>query len=159
MSAPPSRPPPSSSALGGPEAVAEAVTHLEGGAEEVIPLVEEEVHLDKRQVTTGRVQIRTLVDAVQETVRASVAEETVEVTRVPVGREIDQAPEVRTEDGVTIMPVLEEVLVVGKRLVLKEELHIRRTTRSEDVDIPIELRRQRVEVERLPGSGTSESSE
>ncbi len=108
------------------------------------------MRVEKRQVTTGRVRVRTVVEVVQEPVRASLEEETVEVTRVPVGREIDQAPEVRTENGVTIVPVVEEVLVVEKRLVLKEELHIRRTVRTEEVEIPVELRKQRAEVERLP---------
>jgi stress response protein YsnF len=117
--------------------------------EEVIPLAEEEVRVGKREITTGRVQVRTLVDIVQEQVRVSLEEETVEVTCVPVGRDIDQAPEVRTENGVTIVPVIEEVLVVEKRLVLKEELHIRRVTRTEDMEVPVELRKQRAEVERL----------
>jgi stress response protein YsnF len=124
-------------------------------AEEVIPLAEEEVRVGKRVVTTGRVRVRTFVDVVQEPVRASLEEETVEVTRVPVGLEISQAPEVRTENGVTIVPVVEEVLVIEKRLILKEELHIRRITQTEDVEIPVELRKQRAEVERLPaGEGS-----
>ena len=120
------------------------------GAEEVIPIVEEEAHVEKREVTTGKVRVHTRVDVVQETVRASLEEERVEVTRVPVGREIDQVPEVRTENGVTIVPVVEEVLVVEKRLILKEELHIRRNIRTENVEIPVELRKQKAEVERLP---------
>jgi stress response protein YsnF len=82
-------------------------------------------------------------------VRASLQEEMVEVTSVPVGREIDHAPEVRTENGVTIVSVVEEVLVVEKRLILKEELHIRRVIRTEDVEIPVELRKQKAEVEHI----------
>ena len=95
--------------------------------------------------------MRTLVDVVTEPVQASLQEETVEVTRVPIDREISEAPQVRTENGVTIVPVVEEVLVVEKRLVLKEELHIRRHTRTETVEIPVEIRRQRAEVERVSG--------
>jgi uncharacterized protein (TIGR02271 family) len=129
-------------------------------AEEVIPLMEEEVRVGKREITTGKVRVHTRVDVMQETVNASLQEETVEVTRVPMGHEISQAPEVRTENGVTIVPVIEEVLVVEKRLVLKEELHIRRTTRTEDVEIPVELRKQRAEVERIPaGTKTSHAAD
>ena len=40
---------------------------------------------------------------------------------------------VRTEDGVIIIPVLEEVLVVEKRLVLKREIRIRTRPTSETV--------------------------
>jgi uncharacterized protein (TIGR02271 family) len=134
---------------------AEVAPSITGEAEEVIPLAQEEVRVGKREVTTGRVRIQTFVDVVQESVRASLEEETVEVTRVPIDREITQAPEVRTENGVTIVPVVEEVLVVEKRLVLKEELHIRRMTRTENVEIPVEIKKERVEVERLPPGTTS----
>jgi stress response protein YsnF len=120
---------------------------------ESIPIVEEELKLEKREVVTGRVRVRTIVEVVEEMAQASLDEETVEVTRVPVDRVVDEAPAIRTENDVTIVPVLEEVLVVEKRLVLKEELHIRRQTRSEDVQIPVQLRKQRAVVERLPASG------
>ncbi len=137
----------------------EAARVQEPGTEEIIPLTEEEVRVEKRQVTTERVRVRTVVEVVQKPVHASLEEETVEVTRVPVGREIDKSPEVRTENGVTIVPVVEEVLVVEKRLVLKEELHIRRTVRTEDVEIPVELRKERVEVERIPAKEASQEGE
>jgi stress response protein YsnF len=127
----------------------------EQGLEEIIPVAEEVAHIAKREVTTGRVRVRTVSDVVQETVQATLEEETVEVTRVPIDREITEAPQVRTENGVTIVPVVEEVLVVEKRLVLKEELHIRRQTHTEAVDVPVELRRQRVEVERLSADTSS----
>jgi stress response protein YsnF len=40
-------------------------------------------------------------------------------------------------------------LVVEKRLVLKEELHIRRKLETQPVAVPVTLRKQRAEVERL----------
>ncbi len=131
-------------------ALEEPLRVREAGSEEVIPIAEEVVRLDKRQVTTGKVRVQTRVDVVTEPVRASLDTETVEVTRVPVDRPVDRIPEVRTENGVTIVPVVEEVLVVEKRLILKEELHIHRNTQTEDVEIPVELRKHRVEIERLP---------
>ena len=48
----------------------------------------------------------------------------------------------------TIVPVLEEVLIVEKRLVLKEELRIRRSRSQETEEIPVRLRKQRAVVER-----------
>jgi stress response protein YsnF len=41
------------------------------------------------------------------------------------------------------------VLVVEKRLVLKEELHIRRRIEIETAEVPVTLRKQRAIVERL----------
>ena len=46
---------------------------------------------------------------------------------MPIDRQVDVAPKIRIEGDLTIVPVLEEILVVEKRLILKEEVHIRRT--------------------------------
>jgi uncharacterized protein (TIGR02271 family) len=117
-------------------------------AEEVIPLVEETAFVGKQQVVTGRVRVQTVTATVEELAHADVQQETVEVTRVPIGKVVETAPEIRTDGDVTIVPVLEEVLVVEKRLVLKEELHIRRRVTAETVEVPVTLRRQRAIVER-----------
>jgi stress response protein YsnF len=86
-----------------------------------------------------------------------VQREIVEVTRVPIDRMVETAPEIRTEGDVTILPVVEEVLVVEKRLVLKEEVHIRRRVTTETAEVPVTLRKQRVEVERIdPDKPTGE---
>jgi stress response protein YsnF len=117
---------------------------------EVIALAEEEVRLDKRMVTTGKVRVRTIVDVETELAKATLDGETVEVTRVPIDRIVEQPPGIRVEDNVTIIPVLEEVLIVEKRLVLKEEVHIRKLATTEEVEIPVELRKQHAVIERLP---------
>ncbi len=118
-------------------------------SEEVIPLAEETATVNKRQVVTGRVRVQTVTDTVEELAHADVQRETVEVTRVPIDRMVETAPGIRTEGDVTIIPVVEEVLVVEKRLVLKEELHIRRRIEHETVEVPVTLRKQRAVVERV----------
>jgi stress response protein YsnF len=125
---------------------------------EVIPLVEEDVLISKRDVTTGRVRVSTILDLVEDVARAALDEERVEVTRVPVGREVAERPAVRTDGDTVIVPVLEEVLVVEKRLMLKEELHIRRIVTTEDVAVPVTLRKQRGIVERIAPEGVPGSS-
>jgi uncharacterized protein (TIGR02271 family) len=120
---------------------------------EAVPLLEEEMRVDKRSVATGKVRVRSVVDTIEEVARAALAEDRVEVTRVPLNREVSAAPPVRTEGEVTIVPVMEEVLVVEKRLVLKEELHIRRRVTHENVEVPVTLRKQRAVIERLTADG------
>lgn len=115
----------------------------------VLPLVEEEVRIGKRPVSTGKVRIQTLVETVEERVRENLETEAVEVTRVPVDRVVTEAPQIRFDGDVTIVPVLEEVLFVEKRLVLKEELHIRRHVTTETVDVPVTLRRERASIEHV----------
>jgi stress response protein YsnF len=118
-------------------------------AQEIVPVVEESAIIGKRQVVTGHVRVRTVTDTVEELAHASVQREDIEVTRVPIGKVVETAPAIRTDGDVTIVPVLEEVLVVEKRLVLKEELHIRRRIETEAVEVPVTLRKQRAVIERL----------
>jgi len=115
----------------------------------VIPLAEENARIEKRQRPTRTVRIRALVDDVEEIVSATLKGETVDIVRVPVDRPVSKIPETRTENGVTIIPIVEEVLFVEKRLVLKEELHLRRHVTKETVALPVTLKKQRAVVERV----------
>lgn len=112
-------------------------------------VIEETLTTAKQRVVTGRIRVNVQTSNVEEIARAELSGETVEVTRVPIGRLVDEAPLSRVEGDVTIIPILEEVLVVEKRLNLKEEVHIRRRTTVETVEAPVQLRRQRAVVERI----------
>ena len=113
-----------------------------------IPRVEEEARITKHVVDTERVSVRTVTAEEQVVLRDQVTHEQVEVTRVSVNREVAEAPAVRTEGDLTIVPVFEERLVVEKRLFLVEELHLRRTVTTRPVEIPTTVRRTRVEIDR-----------
>ena len=119
-------------------------------SELVIPLVEERMRTSTRSVETGRVRVHKRVESREEIAQLELARETVEVERVPIDRVVEAPPPIRTEGDRTVVPVLEEVLVVEKKLVLREEVHLirRRTTESEAQ--PVTLRRETIEVERHP---------
>jgi uncharacterized protein (TIGR02271 family) len=134
----------------------EAATQLTTGETLTIPVAEETARIEKQAIETGRVRVRTETETHDQILRESLRSDSVAVTRVPVNRTLadgEAAPVARVEGGVTIIPVLEEILVVEKRLVLKEEVHIRQTSADEDVEVPVTLRKQRAVVERLPADG------
>jgi stress response protein YsnF len=114
-----------------------------------LQLVQESASISAESVVTGRVRVSTETDVREEIARATLEGELVDVVRVPVDRPVETMPAVRTEGDLTIVPVVEEVLFVEKRLVLKEEIHIRRRLTREVVEMPVKLRRQRAVVERL----------
>jgi uncharacterized protein (TIGR02271 family) len=116
--------------------------------DDVLPIVEETVTLDKRDIVTERVRVHTRTSTQQELVSAALERTDVEVTRVPVEREIDAAPPIRTEGDVTIIPVVEEILVVEKRLMLREEIHVRQTATTQSVEVPVTLRKQEAVIDR-----------
>jgi stress response protein YsnF len=114
-----------------------------------LSLMEERVEIKKRVVTTGKVRVVTHTETVEEVARAVLDGQEANVETIDLDQPVTgPAPTVRTEDGVTIIPVLEEILFVEKRLVLKREVRIRLKPTSQTVAVPIRLRKQRVKVER-----------
>ncbi|MBD0273202.1 MAG: YsnF/AvaK domain-containing protein [Acetobacteraceae bacterium] len=120
----------------------------------MLPLVEEVLRVGKRRVETGRVRVSVGTEAGERVVRETLRSERAEIQRVPMGRELaagEPAPFPRREpDGTVVVPVLEEVLFVERRLVLREEIRVRTIASEDTVEQPVTLRRQRAEVERLP---------
>lgn len=115
----------------------------------VLPLAEEILRVGKREVETGRVRVRLRTETVEETVREVLRTHRAEVERVPVGREVDVVPEVRREGDVIVVPVVEEIIVVQKRLVLREEVRLTLVETERGVEQPVTRRVQRAEVERV----------
>ncbi|WP_133501410.1 YsnF/AvaK domain-containing protein [Cognatilysobacter terrigena] len=115
----------------------------------VVPVVQEELEVGKQTVDTGVVHVRTVTQTHDEIVDMPLQREDVVIERVAIGRPVDALVEVRYEGDVTIVPVHEEVLVVERRLVLKEELHIRRRVSTLQSTQTVPVRRQDVDVEQL----------
>lgn len=120
---------------------------------ETIPIVEEELFIEKRVVETGRVRVRTEIEERQQRVRDQVMRSRVNIERVPVNKEVDAIPEPRTEGNVLIIPVVEEIVYVRKALVVTEEVRITKETEVEEWDKPITLRREVPVIEREELSG------
>jgi stress response protein YsnF len=59
---------------------------------------------------------------------------------------------VRLEGNTTIIPVVEEVVVVEKRLILVEEIHITRDSTVRTEEIPVLLRKEHAAIERQPAA-------
>lgn len=136
-----------------PAADAAAPRELQGSI--TLPVVQEEFDVGTRVVETGVVRVRTRTSEHEELVHMPLEREDVVVERVAIGRPVDAPLDVRHEGDVMIVPVHEEVIVVQRQLVLREELHIRRRISTVDAAQPVVLRRQDVHVEHAPAAGAS----
>jgi uncharacterized protein (TIGR02271 family) len=114
-----------------------------------IPLVEERVFVTKREVETGRLRIQVSVEERQDNVPVDLSHDEVEIERVPVNKAVSQLPSVRLEGSTTIIPVVEEVIVVEKRLVVVEEIHVRRKSATETRLIPVTVKSEHVHIEKI----------
>jgi len=117
-----------------------------------IPLIAEQLHVDKESRITGRVQVTTQTETVDTIIPIELNSTEVDVVRVPVDRKIDAVPDIAVEGDLTIIPVVEERVVITRELYLREELHIRRVQHQEKTEIPVSTRRQVAHVERVPAT-------
>lgn len=130
-------------------------------ADTIVPLLAEEVAVAKQVVETGRVQVTRVTHEREQLIDELLARVTAEVTRVRVGQHVDMMPAVREEGDTIVIPIVEEVLVVERRLFLKEEVHVRRVTSTERHQESVTLRHHKAVVAHLPveASAAGESTE
>lgn len=115
-----------------------------------IPVVEEQVRIDKKTVETGSVHVSKDVHEEDVIVDVPTVHEEVDVERVEINQYVDTPPPpVRYEGEVMIIPVLKEELVVMKRLKLIEELHVTKRRHETHEEQHITLRKEEVKVSRV----------
>ncbi len=119
----------------------------------VIPVLEETATIKRRKVAGGKTVVRTVVETENRLLRETLEGQRVDVERITIERVVNVEPEVRTEGDVTIIPIVEERLIVEKQLILVEEIRVHRHATSEAVEVPITLRKQRAVVEAVDHKG------
>jgi len=115
--------------------------------EHVIELKEEQLVARKRLVEAGEVVIHTEIDEVPGRLEVEAFHEEIEVEHVPVGKVVTERIAPWEEDGELVVPIYEEQLVVVKRLVLKEQVRVRRVRALETQLFEDTLRKERLVVE------------
>jgi uncharacterized protein (TIGR02271 family) len=119
--------------------------------EVMLPVVEEVAYLDKQVVEAGRVRVSKKVTETEQVFDEPMLREEVTVERVPMHQYVDVAPQVRYEGNLMIIPVVEEQYVMQKRLVLVEEIRLRKEHLEIHQPQKIRLRKEKVEVRRVAG--------
>lgn len=128
----------------------------DGGGQVVVPVMAEELRVGERVVETGRVRVHKTVHEREELLDQPLMREEYDVERVPIDEFVDGPVGPRQEGETLIVPVLEEVLVVEKRLVVREELRITRRRTEESRPQHVKLLSEEVSVERLGASDADE---
>ena len=107
------------------------INGLEPGTNEhSLPLISEEISVSRREIEHATISVNTITRTREEIVDEKLTHEHIEIVRIPIGRQTDGVPPIREEGDVTILSIVEEVVVVERRLVLKEEIHLRRVRSS-----------------------------
>jgi stress response protein YsnF len=112
-----------------------------------IPVVEERVDVDTRVVELGYVAVRKKVDEFLDERAVALQHHEVEIERVIHDEVVPEFIQPYMDGDVYVVPVIEEEIVVQRRLRLKEELRIRRNVAQREEHLHTPYRRERVTVE------------
>jgi len=121
----------------------------------VIPVIQEQVQVDKQWVETAKIVVRKSVSQEEISVDVPLTQETYRIEHVPVNRLVDTLPPVREEGNVTIIPVVREVVV--KRYEIVEEVHVIREKKTTTEHREITLSKEEIQIDRKPLDGNTPS--
>jgi uncharacterized protein (TIGR02271 family) len=135
-----------------PSTVSSPASASEAGAEaveEVLEVIEEDFRVEKQLVDRAKVRVNKRIETRDEVVNTPLVHEEVVVDRIPINQLIEgEVPAIREEGDVLIIPLVEEVVVVEKRLFLREEVRVSKNRKTETNTQTVTLRREIVDVER-----------
>ena len=120
-------------------------------------VMEESAQVDREVVEQAKVRIVKTVHQDEQHVDVSSRQEEVEVHKVVINKYVDAAPAVRYEGDTMIVPVMREEVVVEKRLLLVEEIHITKHTVQTNDEQIIPVLREEVHVERVTRNDIKEN--
>ncbi|NOG74173.1 YsnF/AvaK domain-containing protein [Roseicella sp. DB1501] len=142
---------PPAASTSAPVTTAATATSARPGGEEVIPIVEEQVRVGKRDVERGRVRVRSYVVETPVTEQVNLRDERVEVERRAVDRPLTDADNAFRERTIEATETDEEA-VVSKQARVVEELVIRKDATERTETVQDTVRRTEVEVDDTTGA-------
>ena len=114
-----------------------------------VPIIEEFVTLGKKVVETARITVSKTINENTEAYEIPLKQEEIVVKRVPKNELIETMPApTRYEGDVMIIPVLKEVAVIEKRMMLVEEIHISKVQTEKVETQEVIIRKEEVNVTR-----------
>ena len=117
----------------------------------VIPVVEEEIQVGKRQVQRGGVRIHTTVTEKPVEEQVTLREEHVHVDRRPVDRAVTDADMAAFKEGSFELTETAEEAVVAKQARVVEEVVVGKEASERTETVRDTVRRTDVDVEQIPG--------
>jgi uncharacterized protein (TIGR02271 family) len=120
---------------------------VESALSQTLELREEQLVAHKELRDLGEVEVRTEIEELPGRLEVDAYREEVVVEHEPVGQVVSERDKPWEEDGVLVIPIYEEQLVVTKRLVLRERMRVRRVGTTERQLFEDTLRRERLVID------------
>jgi uncharacterized protein (TIGR02271 family) len=136
--------------------VGAAIGSSDDGDALVVPVLADSLDVDVRERSLGGVRVHREQREDQVRVDPPLRRTRVDVERRVLNQLLDGPPPQPHQDGETlVIPVLDEVAVVQRRWLLKEELRVTRSEQTIHAPQDVVLRRDHVTVERFSDAGVS----
>ena len=113
---------------------------------EKMQVCQEELKIKKRRIPVKKLSIRKRTKYTDFKSEIPLVSEQLSYTEVPFNTEVEQIPEVRQEGDTTIIPVIKEIPIISKKIVLIKEIHITRSQSLGTETIEAKLRSEEVEI-------------
>lgn len=118
------------------------------GDEARLTLSEEELAVRKQRMSAGEVDIHKRVETEHVSTPVTTMREEAVIERRPISDATLQAGTARIEGDEIRIPLMEEEVIVEKRVVPTEELVVRKHTVQETETVEADLRKERVDIDR-----------
>jgi len=133
-------------------------TNIDQGGEIKVPIVEEQLRVGKREVESGGVRVNTRVENVPVNEQVTVRDETIDIHRKPVNRDVTNADLTAMQSGTFEVRETDEEVIVDKQARVVEEVHIKKNVEERTENIQDTVRRTDVDVQQVGGTtGTARS--
>jgi len=137
---------------GNHDAIVSSATARDAGETLRIPVFAEDMLVETRPVQRGIIRVHKNVETTEQRLTATLTHDDVIVERIPADQYDTNAPASPDE---TIIPVIEERLVVETRAVVVEYVRIRTRRVTEDQEVRAPVRREVVTVQELRADGSA----
>jgi uncharacterized protein (TIGR02271 family) len=125
-----------------------------------IPVIEEKIRIDREVVDTGTVYVRKEVGEKQVNIETTLAQDDIHIERTIIDKPIESAPPaVRYEGDTMIVSVVQEELVIQKRLILVEEIRITKNKVLNERTHPVNIRKEEVFIDTAKTDATNRRRE
>lgn len=128
----------------------------QSAATETLQLHAEQLEIGRRVRETGHVSVSTVTRTHDHLVDELLTNERVEIEHIVIDRVVDEVPSVREEGDTIIVPIVEEVVVVERRLMLRKEVRITRVRSTHHHREVVQLRSQEAIVSRNAADAPSD---
>lgn len=126
--------------------VLKQLTHTNENGRIRLLLHEEVLEPSIREYIHGRALVRKRIETVDDTLTFELRQQHPVVERIRIDREIESTPAPYWDGSTYVVPVVEEEIVVSRRLILREEVRVMVDSASEQHQMPTTIRREIIDV-------------